>query len=270
MPRIFKAHIAMAFMLPVLLAGSRSDAGLLEACRPAYRKLASLFTRPSASSLQDDVRITGQFELQKVGWHHDIFRAKLPDETPFIFRTGAERAKKEVSAYRFAKAAGFDVPQTVYADINGRSGSVQRMVDGLPLASELDGPFNSKAPKITRADPATRIFDSLLGLNDRNSTNFFVRPDGSQVLIDNEGLFHPDRSAMTLRDGLGEYLDIKVIRRFIQLDPERARQLANPINESNYLWALRDVSDSNRSDFSQRLKIYREYYRKIQSELRSH
>jgi hypothetical protein len=262
--------LAAVFCVAVLtVSGAHAGtpaASFIDACRPAYQKLASLFAKPSSASLQDEVRITGRFHLEAVEGHDDIFVARMPDGTRIIFRTDAERATKEVSAYRFAKAAGFEVPQTVYADINGKSGSVQRMVEGLPLASDLDQANNWEAVGAQKLNPATRVFDALLGIKDRNTTNYFVKPDGGQVLIDNEFLFWKNRSATSLVDGQDAIVDSKTIRLFVQSDPERARQLADPINESNYLWALREVSESNRADFLKRLKLYREHYRIIERE----
>lgn len=218
-------------------------------------------TPKSSTQIRDEVLLRGRFELKAIEGHDDVFAGRLTDGTAFIFRTSESRALKEVTAYRFAKEAGFEVPLTTFAEINGIKGSVQIRVEGLPTAADLDKLNGFHHEHLQQADPATRIFDSLLAINDRNSTNYFVRPDGRQVLIDPEQMFHHDRSPDVLWDGEKKAVTLSTVRRFIGMNPERARNLADISTEANFTWALRSMSIREIEDFRSRLKVYRRLYR---------
>lgn len=208
-----------------------------------------------------DTPLLGRFELKLIDGHDDIYRGQTASGQQFIFRKNPERAKLEVSVYRFAKAAGFEVPLTTYASVNGMEGSAQAAVSGLKSAAdEIAANGYVELPR-HRPNAETRIFDALLGINDRNPTNYFLREDGRQVLIDHEQAFYPREFESGLIDGDGKSVGLDEIRKFRALNPEASARLADIAQESNWLWALRDLTESQRQIFRQRLKLYRRLYR---------
>ena len=273
-PTLMRAYFVRFFILILIFGGCRSQASAIEeACIATAEKIGAFFRKQanarssSAQQIQDGVLLKGSYELtvvkssDRLVIHDDVFLGQFNDGKRFFFRNGRERSKREVAAYRFGKAAGFDVPATVYAEVNGMTGSAQAAVENLPLASDLKRGFAPNGSD--RMNAATKIFDALLGMNDRHPGNFFVRPDGTQVLIDNEQMFWKNRSTVVLRDGQNEIVEVATIRNFIKMDPERARHLADPANESNFIWALRDLSEKNIDDFRGRLRLYRLNYRRL-------
>ncbi len=226
---------------------------------------SNLFDSISSRQLVSDSPLLGRFELKLIEGHDDIYRGKTASGQEFIFRTNRERAKLEVSVFRFAKVAGFEVPLTTYANINGMEGSAQAVVNGLKSAAdEIAANGYVELPR-HRPNAETRIFDALLGINDRNPTNYFLRKDGQQVLIDHEHAFYPRQFEGGLIDGDGKSVGIDEIRKFRTLKPEASAKLADIAQESNWLWALRDLTESQRQIFRQRLKLYRRLFREASS-----
>jgi hypothetical protein len=222
---------------------------------------SKLFDGLTSRQLVAETPLLGRFELKLIEGHDDIYRGKTASGQEFIFRTNRERAKLEVSVFRFAKAAGFEVPLTTYADINGLQGSAQAMVHHLKLAAdEIAANGFIELPR-HRPNPETRVFDALLGINDRNPTNFFLREDGRQVLIDHEQAFYRREFSGGLIDGDGKALGQDVIQKFRALNPEVSARLADISQESNWLWALRDLTEAQRQIFRERLRLYRRLYR---------
>lgn len=234
-------------------------------CPSFYENLknlsAKLFSR-STPSLTAELPLIGRFRLTPIAGHDDIFEGVTSSGQKFIFRTNEERAKLEVSVYRFARAAGFNVPTTTYAEINGIRGSAQEMVQGQKLAADFTRENDWHELPWHKPDPATRVFDSILAMNDRNTSNYFITPDRQQILFDHEQAFYSVRDNFALRDGNNEILEEKTVRRFIQADPERARRLADVTSEADFLWALRDLTDAQRATFRERIKLYRALYRR--------
>jgi hypothetical protein len=250
----------------VFIAASVAHA---EPCPSLYEKLLSVSKRlvprasgPSSSSLSADLPLTGNILLKNIEGHDDIFQGVTTSGQRFIFRTDEARAKLEVSVYRFARAAGFNVPLTTYAEINGIRGSAQEMVQGQKLATDFTRENDWQELPWHKPDPATRVFDSILAMNDRNTSNYFITGDRQQILFDHEQAFYPLRENSVLRDGINEILDEKTVRRFIQADPERARRLADVTSEADFLWALRDLTDAQKATFRVRIKLYRQMYRR--------
>lgn len=220
----------------------------------------------STPSLTAELPLVGRFKLTLIEGHDDIYEGVTSSGRKFIFRTDEERAKLEVSVYRFARAAGFNVPTTTYAEINGMRGSAQEMVQGQKLAADFTRENDWQELPWHKPDPVTRVFDSILAMNDRNTSNYFITPDRQQILFDHEQAFYPKRDNFALRDGNNEILDEKTVRRFIQADPERARRLADVSSEADFLWALRDLTDAQRTTFRERLKLFRGLYRRALSQ----
>lgn len=245
----------LALILPLfpILVGSSAEAD----CSRDFALLTS-------ARLSRDTRFVGTFELKLVEGHDDIYRGRTTSGQEFIFRTNPERAKLEVSVYRFADAAGFDVPLTTYASINGMEGSAQAVVGNLKSAADHIAENGYLELPKHRPNAETRVFDALLGMNDRNPTNFFLRPDGRQTLIDHEQAFYIREFETSLLDGEGKAVGLEAIKRFRSLNPEAAARLADISQEANWLWALRDLSEHQRQVFRQRLKAYRKLYRESQ------
>lgn len=242
------------------------DHAVADDCANTFQEIARQMrahipTTASSTQIRDEILLRGQFPLKAIEGHDDIFSTKLADGTPLIFRPGENRALKEVTAFRFAKEAGFDVPTTVFAEINGVRGSAQLRIEGMPTAADLDRLSEFKPEKLQQMDAATKVFDALLGVNDRNPTNYLVRPNGGQILIDPEQMFHHDRSANALLDGEKQPVTVQTIRKFILLNSERAKRLADIVAETNFVWALRSMSSHEIEDFRGRLKLYRRLYR---------
>lgn len=249
-----------------------------ETCHGLFEKLAdvarqvkkqisssnSVLSEPSnaIASLRAGRMIEGKFSITPIDGHTDVFLVTTSSKQSFIFRTDYERAKLEVSVYRFAREAGFNVPATTYAKINGHEGSAQELVTGAQQAADFVRENGWKEEPWHLPDPVTQVFDSILAMNDRNSTNYFITPDRRQILIDHEQAFYSLRDNMVLRDGNNQIIDEKVMRRFIQSDPERARRMADVANESNFLWALRDLTEQQQATFRERIKLYRQLYRR--------
>lgn len=249
---------------------SITEAKEAEACPTLYEKLkvvagkalTNSFQSPSSKSLSADLPLQGRFQLTPIAGHDDVFQGVTTSGQTFIFRTDEVRAKLEVSVYRFARAAGFNVPLTTYAEINGVRGSAQEMVQGQKLATDYTRENDWQELSWHQPDPVTRVFDSILAMNDRNPSNYFITGDRQQILFDHEQAFYPKRENFVLRDGINEVLDEKTVRRFIQADPERARRLADVTSEADFLWALRDLTDAQKATFRERIKLYRRMYRR--------
>lgn len=224
---------------------------------------ASFYSGLNSTHLQHDSRFFGNFEIQLVEGHDDIYRGRTLTGQEFIFRTNPERAKLEVSVYRFAHAAGFDVPLTTYANINGMEGSAQLSVGNLTTAADAIAKNGYVELPKHRANAETRVFDALLGINDRNPTNYFLRDNGRQTLIDHEQAFYSRPYETGLIDSDGKAIDAEVVRRFQSLNSEAAFSLAQIGRESDWLWALRDLTEHQRNVFRERLKIYRRLYREV-------
>lgn len=258
------------FVISFLALTSFAEAKEADACPTLYEKLkvvasktlTNSFLSPSSKSLSADLPLQGRFQLTPFAGHDDVFQGATKSGQKFIFRTDEARAKLEVSVYRFARAAGFNVPLTTYAEINGIRGSAQEMVQGQKLAADYTRENDWQELSWHKPDPATRVFDSILAMNDRNTSNYFITGDRRQILIDHEQAFYPRRENFVLRDGNDEILDEKTVRRFIQADPERARRLADVASEADFLWALRDLSDAQKATFRERIKLYRRMYRR--------
>jgi hypothetical protein len=268
--RLTQTASIVCFILAAVssLSSVSRAADAVETCPGLYEKLAK-FTRkalrrptPSSKSLKADVPLVGWFDLERLKHHHDVFEGVTDTGQKFIFRTDAARAKLEVSIYRFARAAGFNVPVTTYAEINGVSGSAQEMIIGQKLAADFTRENNWIELPWHKPDPATRVFDSILAMNDRNTSNYFITDDRRQILIDHEQAFFWNRRNNILRDGNDQILEIETVRAFIALDPVRAQNLADIANEANFLHALRDLSDQQRATFRERIKLYRRMYRR--------
>ncbi|MBN8539894.1 MAG: hypothetical protein J0L82_05870 [Deltaproteobacteria bacterium] len=264
----FLAKALFAFSL--IAFSSVADAKDSETCPTLYETLKVVAGRalrlssqsPSSNSLSADLPLQGRFQLTPVSGHDDIFEGATKSGQKFIFRTDEARAKLEVSVYRFARAAGFNVPTTTYAEINGIRGSAQEMVQGQKSAADYTRENDWQELSWHRPDPVTRVFDSILAMNDRNPSNYFITSDRQQILFDHEQAFYVRRDNFVLRDGINEVLDEKTVRRFIQADPERARRLADVTSEADFLWALRDLTDAQKTTFRQRIKLYRRLYRR--------
>lgn len=224
---------------------------------------SKLFDGITSRQLVADTPFLGRFELKLMDEHDDIYRGRTASGQEFIFRTNPQRAKLEVSVYRFAKAAGFEVPLTTYANVNGMEGSAQAVVRGLKSAAEEIAANGYVELPRHRPNAETKIFDALLGINDRNPTNYFLRDDGRQVLIDHEQAFYPREFSGGLIDGEGKAVSLEEIRKFRALNPEASAKLADIAQESNWLWALRDLTADQRQIFRERLKLYRRLYREL-------
>ena len=138
--------------------------------------------------------------LDKDGiWANSIFRwedvVRRPGlDTPRHFRDSYE---SELAAYKINVILGlYNIPPTVYREVEGRSGSVQIWMEN--TTSEVDRRRKgTDPPDVTswnRQSHNMRVFDNLINNIDRNQSNILIDEDWNLWLIDHTRSFAMDDS----------------------------------------------------------------------------
>jgi hypothetical protein len=138
--------------------------------------------------------------LDKDGiWANSIFRwenvVRRPGlETPRHFRDSYE---SELAAYKINEILGlYNIPPTVYREVEGRSGSVQLWMENTINEVNLRKK-GTKPPDVTswnRQSHDMRVFDNLINNIDRNQSNILIDKDWNLWLIDHTRSFAMDES----------------------------------------------------------------------------
>ena len=137
-------------------------------------------------------------------WANGIFRwenvVKRPDITgssTMASRHFRDSYESEVAAYKINEILGlYNIPPTVYREIEGRSGSVQLWME--KTTKEVDRREKGiTPPDVTswnRQSHDMRVFDNLINNIDRNQSNILIDKDWNLWLIDHTRSFAMDES----------------------------------------------------------------------------
>jgi hypothetical protein len=137
-------------------------------------------------------------------WANSIFRwenvVRLPDITgssTMASRHFRDSYESEVAAYKINEILGlYNIPPTVYREIEGRSGSVQLWME--KVTKEVDRRKKGTIPPDTtswnRQSHDMRVFDNLINNIDRNQSNILIDKDWNLWYIDQTRSFAMDES----------------------------------------------------------------------------
>jgi hypothetical protein len=137
-------------------------------------------------------------------WANSIFRwenvVRLPDITgssTMASRHFRDSYESEVAAYKINEILGlYNIPPTVYREIEGRSGSVQLWME--KVTKEVDRRKKGTIPPDTtswnRQSHDMRVFDNLINNIDRNQSNILIDKDWNLWYIDQTRSFAMDET----------------------------------------------------------------------------
>jgi len=137
-------------------------------------------------------------------WANSIFRwenvVKRPDITgssTMASRHFRDSYESEVAAYKINEILGlYNIPPTIYREIEGRSGSVQLWME--KTTKEVDRRNKGTVPPDTtswnRQSHDMRVFDNLINNIDRNQSNILIDKDWNLWYIDHTRSFAMDES----------------------------------------------------------------------------
>jgi hypothetical protein len=144
--------------------------------------------------------------LDKDGvWANSLFRWENVVKRPELNRTslGSENRhfrdsyESELAAYKVSEILGlYNIPPTVYREVEGRSGSVQLWME--KTTTEVDRRKQGLSPpdvtSWNRQSHDMRVFDNLINNIDRNQSNILIDKDWNLWLIDHTRSFAMDES----------------------------------------------------------------------------
>jgi hypothetical protein len=138
--------------------------------------------------------------LDKDGiWANSIFRWENVVRRPGLStdRHFRDSYESELAAYKINEILGlYNIPPTVYREVEGRSGSVQLWME--KTTKEVDRRSKgTDPPDVTswnRQSHDMRVFDNLINNIDRNQNNILIDKDWNLWLIDHTRSFAMDES----------------------------------------------------------------------------
>jgi hypothetical protein len=139
--------------------------------------------------------------LDKDGiWANSIFRWENVVRRPAGLSTDRhfrDSYESELAAYKINEILGlYNIPPTVYREVEGRSGSVQLWME--KTTKEVDRRSKgTDPPDVTswnRQSHDMRVFDNLINNIDRNQNNILIDKDWNLWLIDHTRSFAMDES----------------------------------------------------------------------------
>ena len=139
--------------------------------------------------------------LDKDGiWANSIFRWENVVRRPAGLSTDRhfrDSYESELAAYKVSEILGlYNIPPTVYREVEGRSGSVQLWME--KTTTEVDRRKQGLSPpdvtSWNRQSHDMRVFDNLINNIDRNQSNILIDKDWNLWLIDHTRSFAMDES----------------------------------------------------------------------------
>jgi hypothetical protein len=130
-------------------------------------------------------------------WENVVKRPSIAGSSTTANRHFRDSYESELAAYKINEILGlYNIPPTVYREVEGRSGSVQLLME--KTTKEVDRrKKGTTPPDVTswnRQSHDMRVFDNLINNVDRNQSNILIDKDWNLWCIDHTRSFAMDES----------------------------------------------------------------------------